>query len=141
VRKAAGIDGADVAAGPIAEVVAPLDAPRITQALLQLAQNAVTHGGGRFMIGSHVDTGELRLWVRDYGSGVADADKQDVFERFTRASAEAPGSGLGLNIVQVIARAHGGSATVADAAGGSAIFQISIPLTERSISGVDPHRR
>lgn len=140
-RKASGIDGADVAAGPIAEVVAPLDAARITQALLQLSQNAVTHGGGRFVIGSHTDAGQLHLWVRDYGPGVADADKQGVFERFTRGAAEKPGSGLGLNIVQVIARAHGGSVSVTDAPGGGSIFQISVPLTERPASGVDPHRR
>ncbi|GGO66503.1 hypothetical protein GCM10010910_26100 [Microbacterium nanhaiense] len=140
-RKASGIDGADVAAGPIAEVVAPLDAARITQALLQLSQNAVTHGGGRFVIGSHTDAGQLHLWVRDYGPGVADADKQSVFERFTRGAAEKPGSGLGLNIVQVIARAHGGSASVTDAPGGGSIFQISVPLNERPAGGIDPHRR
>lgn len=140
-RKASGIEGADVAAGPIAEVVAPLDAARITQALLQLSQNAVTHGGGRFMIGSHADAKQLHLWVRDYGGGVADADKKAIFERFKRGSSESPGSGLGLNIVQVIARAHGGSVSVSDAVGGGAIFQISVQLSERPTGGIDTHRR
>lgn len=154
VRKAQAIDGADVAAGPIAEVVAPLDAGRITQAMLQLAQNAVTHGGGRFVIGSNVEDGRLALWVRDYGPGVPDDEKKAVFERFRRGRGRerSAGSGLGLNIVQVIARAHGGKARVTDAPGGGALFTIVIPLAPasadepepwegRSQRGIDPHRR
>ncbi len=146
VRKAEAIDGADVAAGPIADVVAPLDAARVTQAMLQLSQNAVTHGGGRFVVGSNIDAGALLLWVRDYGPGVPEAEKLTVFDRFQRGSggSRAPGSGLGLNIVQVIARAHGGSATVADAPGGGAIFTIAVPLDEPKegiLDGIDPHRR
>lgn len=149
VRKAEAIEGADVAAGPVAEVVVSLDAARITQAMLQLAQNAVTHGGGRFVIGSDVDAHRLALWVRDYGPGVPDGERKAVFERFHRGSDGTAGSGLGLNIVQVIARAHGGAARVTDAPGGGAVFEITVPLdgaddemtTGRGGRGVDPHSR
>ncbi len=129
VRKAQGIDGATVTPGPIADVVAGVDPARITQAMLQLAQNGLTHGGGVIDIGSRVHADMLELWVRDHGPGVPDAEKAAVFERFHRGDDDHAGSGLGLNIVQVIARAHGGSARVEDAAGGGALFIVSVPLT------------
>lgn len=132
VRKAQGIDGATVSTGAVADVVARLDSARVTQAVLQLAQNAVTHGGGVIDIGSRVRDDMLEFWVRDYGPGVDDDDKATVFERFHRGDESAAGSGLGLNIVQVIARAHGGSARVEDAAGGGAVFVMAVPLSSRT---------
>lgn len=131
VRKAQGIDGATVSPGAVAEVVTRLDSARITQAVLQLAQNAVTHGGGVIDIGSRVRGDLLEFWVRDHGPGVSDDDKATVFERFHRGDESTAGSGLGLNIVQLIARAHGGSARVEDAAGGGAVFVIAVPLSSR----------
>lgn len=128
-RKAQGIDGAEVAVGPVAEVVANLDAARITQAMLQLAQNAVTHGGGNLQIGSGTAEDSLEFWVRDFGPGVPDEAKPRVFERFHRGAdvSSRSGAGLGLHIVQVIARAHHGSVHVEDADGGGARFVLSVP--------------
>lgn len=132
VRKAEGIDGAEVTSGRIADVVALVDPARITQALLQLAQNAVTHGGGRMAIGSRVAGDRLEIWVRDHGPGVPDEAKSQVFDRFRRGTDDrepaAAGSGLGLHIVDVIARAHGGAIRVVDADGGGAVFVITVPL-------------
>jgi signal transduction histidine kinase len=130
VRKAQGIDGADAATGDLVERVVAVDPARITQAMLQLAQNAVTHGDGRMVISSAVRDGALELSVRDFGPGVPDELKPSVFDRFTRGprSEEQGGTGLGLNIVQLIARAHGGQARVVDAPGGGAEFVIAVPL-------------
>ncbi len=125
VRKAQAIEGATVTEGAIAEVVANVDPGRITQAMLQLAQNAVTHGGGQITIGSVAIGGDLDLWVRDRGPGVPDEVKPRVFDRFYRGGEG--GSGLGLNIVHVIAKAHGGTAEVGDAVGGGALFSIRLP--------------
>lgn len=129
-KKAAGIVGADVTVADRAEGVAMLDAERITQAMLQLAQNATVHGGGDIEIGSSSDETQVELWVRDHGPGVADADKERVFQRFERGAAaeDTVGSGLGLNIVQMIARAHDGRVSVADARPG-AIFTLHLPRT------------
>ncbi|KZE88719.1 sensor histidine kinase [Microbacterium sp. TNHR37B] len=138
VRKAEGIDGATVSAGESADVVAILDPARITQAMLQLAQNGVSHGGGRIEIGSRVRGETLELWVRDNGPGVPDADKAMVFDRFHRGGDDRGGSGLGLNIVQVIARAHGGSVRVEDADGGGAMFVIAVPLDAATMGDVPP---
>lgn len=137
VRKAQGIDGATVDHGALADVVTALDPSRITQAVLQLAQNAVTHGGGRMTISSSVEDERLEISVRDFGPGVPDEAKPDIFDRFVRGTDAGvrAGSGLGLNIVQVIARAHGGTARVADAAGGGAVFIMSLPLSRASLTG------
>lgn len=128
-RKAEGITGADVSLVSTPGGVAMLDASRITQAMLQLAQNAVTHGGGRVQIGGRSLGDAVELWVRDFGPGVPDAEKLSVFDRFQRGrGAESRGgSGLGLNIVQVIARAHHGSVRLTDADGGGALFTVRLP--------------
>lgn len=131
VAKARAIAGAEVGDGPVAEVRAVLDPARVTQAVLQLAQNAVTHGGGAFTIGSLVDpaTGELRFTVADRGPGIPEGQRDRVFERFGRASEGrgASGSGLGLSIVEAIARAHGGRVELASTPGFGAAFTIVLP--------------
>lgn len=128
VRKADGIEGARVSTGSVAEVVVDVDPARITQALLQFAQNGVTHGGGELEIGSTATDSELRFWVRDNGPGVAPALRESIFERFHRSTTG--GSGLGLNIVDVIAKAHGGHAGVTDPdEGAGSVFFISVPRT------------
>jgi two-component system sensor histidine kinase TctE len=48
--------------------------------------------------------------VEDNGTGLSDSDRAQVFQRFWRASQQAGGCGLGLSIVQEIARRHGGQA-------------------------------
>ncbi|UOQ55738.1 HAMP domain-containing histidine kinase [Leucobacter allii] len=133
-RKAAAIDGVRLHMGALANGVALLDPARITQAMLQLVQNAVTHGGGEVELGSAFIHGRLELTVRDHGPGVAEAQQARIFERFARGagSEDRAGSGLGLSIVQVIARAHGGDAAVSDAAGGGARFVVSLPVSPRS---------
>jgi signal transduction histidine kinase len=138
LRKAAGIEGAEVQCGTVAAIVTALDPARVTQAMLQLAQNAVTHGGGRMEISSAVVGGLLVLSVRDFGPGVPDDEKAKVFDRFVQGghAQDDAGHGLGLNIVQVIARAHGGAARVADAPGGGAQFTIALPIVDAVVTAV-----
>jgi signal transduction histidine kinase len=132
IAKARGIVGAEVREGPVAEVRAVLDPARITQAVLQLAQNAVTHGGGAFTIGSLADPDgrELRVTVADRGPGIPPAQRSRIFERFGRAGEGrgARGSGLGLPIVDAIARAHGGHVELASTPGFGAAFSLVIPI-------------
>lgn len=116
----------------VAEVTARLDEQRITQALLQLADNAVKHTGPGDVIavGSRIDRTFLLLWVRDTGPGVPEADHERIFERFGR-SRVAPGDegfGLGLSIVSAIADAHGGSVRLDEAYDQGARFVLSLPL-------------
>jgi two-component system sensor histidine kinase MprB len=70
-----------------------------------------------------------RLSVRDHGSGVLDADKGQIFDRFFRSAAarSTPGSGLGLSIVKQVAEEHGGTVFVEDGDGGGAVVGFELP--------------
>jgi signal transduction histidine kinase len=110
------------------------DEQRLTQALLQLADNAVKHTGpgDTVAVGSSHADGAVRLWVRDTGPGVPPADRELVFERFGR-SAVPPGDegfGLGLSIVAAIVHAHGGQVAVEDADPPGARFVITLPAAD-----------
>lgn len=100
------------------DAIATLDEQRITQAVLQLADNAVKHTaeGDRISVGSDVRDGVVRLWVADSGPGIPDDLKGHVLERFGRGEVRADdeGFGLGLSIVRAIAESHGGQVTVSD---------------------------
>jgi len=116
------------------------DRHRLTQALVQLASNAVRHTspGDVIAIGSSVTAGWVRLWVRDTGQGVADEDATRIFERFERGTSQrSEGSGLGLAIVRAIAEAHGGGVILDSRPGRGATFTLLVPL--RSVPpGQDP---
>lgn len=112
------------------------DEQRITQALLQLADNAVKHtgAGDRIEFGTTYRAGEVGLWVRDSGDGVPADDRSRVFERFGRSGVRPhdEGFGLGLSIVSAIVDAHGGRATISDAPGRGTHVEIILPTTEES---------
>lgn len=131
VVKVRGIEGASVRRGPVAPIHAVVDRARITQALLQLAQNGVSHGGGDLVLGIRSRGETMELFVRDHGPGVPVDERERIFERFHRGAADdgRGGSGLGLNIVAAIAQNHGGAATVRDpATGPGAEFVLTIPI-------------
>lgn len=117
-----------------AEVKATIDGQRITQAMLQLADNAVRHTSedGEIHLGSHVSGKQLEFWVRDNGPGVLPEDREVIFERFRRADRNDDGFGLGLSIVSAIAEAHGGKVSL-DNTNSGATFRISIPAYSVSL--------
>ncbi|WP_243060733.1 cell wall metabolism sensor histidine kinase WalK [Nocardioides sp. SR21] len=130
VTKARGLGDRAWSLDGTAEVKVRADEQRLTQAVLQLADNAVKHtqDGDLVAIGSSYDGHAARLWVRDTGPGVPSEDRERIFERFGR-SAVLPGDegfGLGLSIVGAIAHAHGGRVAVEDADPG-ARFVITLP--------------
>lgn len=130
-----------------AEGTVSLDPARITQAILQLCDNAVKYSAPQTPIelGSAIrrEPGAaplLRLWVRDAGSGISAEEQERIFERFGRSSnvARTQGSGLGLNIVTAIAAAHGGGVWVDSEPGRGSTFYIDIPLAAEESSD-EPH--
>ena len=99
---------------------------------MALADNACRHTrpGDRIALGSQLSGGRLRFWVSDTGPGVAEADRDRIFERFARGSDPGPrseGAGLGLAIVRAIAVAHGGEVLLDGAPGRGATFTLVIP--------------
>lgn len=119
----------------VAEARVAADRQRLTQALMQLAANAVRHTaeGGLIAVGSAVRDGAVELWVRDSGPGVAPADRERIFGRFMRGAGRTgahDGAGLGLAIVRSIAEAHAGAVRVEDAPGSGARFVLTLPVRE-----------
>ncbi|MBT9605587.1 ATP-binding protein [Microbacterium sp.] len=108
------------------------DHDRLVQAWLQLADNAAkyTPAGSPIEIGSTTDGTTASLWVRDHGPGIPPAARHRVFRRFDRVSTRrgVDGSGLGLSIVDAIAKAHGGHCSIADTPGGGATLTLHVPL-------------
>ncbi len=105
------------------------DRLRLEQALDNLVDNALRHGGGPVRLSADADGDEVRLRVSDSGAGFPDGFEQRAFERFSRAdpARERGGSGLGLAIVETIAKAHGGSAAATNGATGGAEVRIDLP--------------
>ncbi|GAA2124304.1 sensor histidine kinase [Streptomyces synnematoformans] len=116
--------------GEVGDGEVHLDPQRVTQAMVQLAQNAVQHTapGGRIRIGSRVAGGHVELYVADGGPGVPEQDADLIFERFRRGTARrgsrGGGAGLGLAIVKAIAEGHRGRVGLGPTEGGGATFTL-----------------
>ena len=107
------------------------DRERITQAIMQLAQNAVqyTTGSDGIFIGSALQDGWARFWVRDTGAGIPPDEQTRIFDRFTRGRGlrRSQGAGLGLAIVQSIAEAHSGKIELDSEVGRGSRFTLVLP--------------
>jgi signal transduction histidine kinase len=131
LAKARGLGDRDWVVDETGEGILIVDVQRITQAVLQLADNAVKHTGPGDVVavGSSYDETAARLWVRDSGPGVPEADRAKIFERFGRGEVRTDdeGFGLGLSIVRAIVVAHGGTVTVEDVVPHGARFVMTLP--------------
>jgi signal transduction histidine kinase len=139
--KARGLADRDWAAHPGPALHVQADPERVTQALLQLATNAVRHTspGDRITFGWRRDPGFAVVWVADTGAGFGDQDLDALFDRFTRGNRpRGEGTGLGLAIVASIAAAHGGHATARHADSGGAQVEVHLPLTPGQDAPVEP---
>ncbi len=108
------------------------DRQRLTEAIVNLAQNAIHHTdpSDTIALGSALRQGRIYLWVTDTGEGIAAADQQRIFERFVRGHSRHPhpeGTGLGLAIVQAIAIAHDGNVTLTSQPSQGATFTLVLP--------------
>jgi signal transduction histidine kinase len=119
--------------GPLVTGQLLVDSERLRTALDALLENAVKYTGERDVIelsahrqGHH----GLRIEVHDEGCGVPTEALQRIFNRFARADAartrSAGGVGLGLAIVDAIAKGHGGRCTVRSTDGGT-VFALALP--------------
>jgi signal transduction histidine kinase len=104
------------------------DAQRITQALINLLQNAAEHTTPATSVHFRTVacTNAWRFEVADEGGGLPPGSEDEVFQPFFTAK-KSMGSGLGLCVVSGIARAHGGTAGVDNRPGHGATFWIEIP--------------
>ncbi len=120
------------------------DRTRLRQILDNLLGNARIHtpAGTPLAVTVGADDADAVLRVVDHGPGLDGEAAAQVFERFFRAdpsrSRADGGSGLGLSIVQAIARAHGGDATYEPTPGGGATFVVTVPLLHQPTTAEPP---
>ena len=104
-----------------------LDSVRITQVLLNLVINGIQAVGqqGRVTVRTTKDGDTLLVRVQDTGPGIPGQELGEIFDPYFTTKTE--GSGLGLWIAQQIAVAHGGDLEAENAAGGGAVFTLTLP--------------
>jgi signal transduction histidine kinase len=123
----------------LAGLVVELDRRRIGQAVVNLIDNArraCAQGGGRIAIALDQDGDDIVLSVSDTGPGVAEADRERIFQPFVRVDLPgqgAPGIGLGLAIVQAVVDLHGGRIELDSRPGRGARFALVIPCRPHTI--------
>lgn len=101
---------------------APLHRELMGQALGNLIENATKYaeGGHRIVVGAAHEAGGIALWVADDGPGIPAERRAEALSRFGRLdpARHVTGSGLGLSLVEAVARLHQGSLALEDNAPG-----------------------
>ncbi|MFP3913245.1 MAG: sensor histidine kinase [Actinomycetota bacterium] len=128
---------------------AEVDPDRLTQLLVNLLDNARRYGGQLCTVTARSGGEGLTLEVHDDGPGVPERYRELIWKRFERGvhrlDGAIPGSGIGLPLVGIIARAHGGSASyVQSELLGGACFRVVLPqrpVRARQIPPVSPRAR
>jgi signal transduction histidine kinase len=110
------------------DLVAVADQARLRQVVVNLVDNAIRHSpvGARVSVIAKSQLTGLRLEVCDEGPGIPPAERERVFQRFTRGATSAGGTGLGLAIARWAVELHGGAIEVMDARTGCRIG-VTIP--------------
>jgi len=102
------------------------------QILLNLIANAVRYGSNpekAIEIGAKIQGDIYRLFVKDYGPGIPVEERDKIFDVFYRSDNDQPqGTGVGLAIVQKIARYYSGTVYVEETPGGGSTFIVEVAL-------------
>ena len=112
-----------------------IDATRISQALGNLLDNAITHtpGGGRVSVSLQAEPDRVTMTVSDTGPGIAPEDLPHLFDRFYRTdssrSRATGGAGLGLTIARRLIEGHGGTIKVESKLGQGSRFVVTLPIS------------
>ncbi len=110
-----------------------VDKRRVERILVNLIENAESHGHGLVAVQARRTNGLVRISVDDAGPGVAPVDREAIFERFARGAKSGSrgiegGTGLGLALVAEHVRMHGGTVWVEEVpAGHGARFVVELP--------------
>lgn len=109
------------------------DAQILIEAVGNLIANAIVYSprGSRVGVGIRAEDGVVEIAVSDQGIGIAEADRERIFERFYRAdearSRRTGGTGLGLSIVKHATQRHGGEVRLWSRPGRGSTFTIRLP--------------
>lgn len=110
------------------------DGPRLQQVVGNLLDNAIKYSaeGGKVTVRLQEVSRAAVLSVQDHGEGIAEEDRERIWERLYRAdkSRSRRGLGLGLSFVRAIVEAHDGHAEVTSQLGQGSTFQVSLPAQQ-----------
>ena len=114
--------------------------------LVNLIENAVRHSplGAPIVLGASRDGDSLVFTVADSGNGIATSEREKIFEPFYRspsAVADVGGIGLGLYIGRELAKAQGGSLTLAPSAGGGSTFVLRLACVNGTAGSADSEQQ
>jgi signal transduction histidine kinase len=122
------------------------DQAKVQAILTNLLSNAVkfTPEGGRVVVGARGrDNGMIEMWVTDTGVGIAEADREIIFEKFRQGSSvlgqdgltrEYSGTGLGLSIVKELCKLLGGEISVESELGKGSTFRVILPWMRADVA-------
>lgn len=109
------------------------DYDQLLIAVRNLLENAFLYSPPETPLEVNISTslGQLRVRVRDFGSGLMPDEFERIFDKFYRgrSARRIPGTGLGLPICRGIAEAHGGRLWAEHAPGGGVAFVLSVPIS------------
>jgi signal transduction histidine kinase len=131
VRAGQGDVAVDEAADPV-----PVcgDARELEQTVTHLVDNALKFSGPRALVRCRVgaDAGKAFVEVADEGPGISQAEREHVFDEFSRGAAAhrdcAPGSGVGLSVVRRVVSRHGGEVRIGDNEPRGTVVTVLLPL-------------
>lgn len=126
--------GIELRMTPTAPTTVFADRMRLSQVLDNLISNGIkfTPAGGHVQIDLIANGPTASVTIKDNGIGIPEAEQDQLFRRFFRASTatsrEIQGSGLGLSIVKTIIDLHGGTIGATSSEGAGTTFRVTIPL-------------
>jgi len=126
--------GKDVHFAPGTLPAVPLRPTAFSRLTANLIDNAIAYGAPPVDVTTHATGGDIVLDVADRGPGIAPGEVERLKQPFTRASAArtnasgVAGAGLGLAIVDRIARLHGGRLDLVPRDGGGTVARVTIPI-------------
>jgi len=127
-------NGRDVRFAPGAVPLVPLRFTALSRLVANLIDNAIAYGASPVEVTTRAEGGGVVLDIADRGPGIAPGEVERLKQPFTRASAArtdasgVAGAGLGLAIVERIARMHGGTFELLPRAGGGTVARVTIPV-------------
>ena len=117
-----------------------VDVDMIHRMFINLLENAIkfTPVGGQIEIGAQTSGGaSVKFWVRDNGPGISAADRDRIFDKFTRLRGNNSPSGLGVGLAfcKLAVQGHGGQIWVESELGNGTTFWLTLPVAQRKETG------
>ena len=115
---------------PYNQLMISTDVSKLVEIIDNLMQNAVKFTQkGSITLGYDLQEGDhVRIWVKDTGKGIPEADQTKIFDRFVKLDEYIPGTGLGLSVAKSHATSLGGTIGVDSHVGKGSFFWVDLPL-------------